>query len=489
MIKILSGNQVKELDELHLISAGQASHELMEAAAKGFVKWFKEQSFDNTLPVFVFVGSGNNGGDGLAIARLLHETSQDVSVVRCFQSEDLLSPDAKHNWDLLSQDIALIEWKILPDNSKGILIDAFLGVGLKGELRQTAKEVIHKINQFKGVKLSVDLPSGLFADTICSENVVKADLTISFAFPKLSLLLPEHSEFVGELIVVDIGIDPGRYKSFDSNFFFVQKRDIPTLHRKFHRFSHKGDFGKILLVGGSPGKMGALTLASKSALRTGSGLVTCHLEESERFILQTSVAEAMLTLGHLKDLENYDAIGVGPGWGKINRKDLLEQILNEFTKPLVIDADGLNLLAQNQELLTKLPANSILTPHLGEFSRLVGSAENHLHRLKMAKDFAQKYQIILVLKGANSVINLPDGRQIFNSTGTNYMATGGAGDVLTGMITAFLGMGYLPENAAICGVFHHGMAGEFAGKKKRRGLIASDIIEEIPETYLDLDIG
>lgn len=489
MVKILSGNQVKLLDELHLMQSGQASHELMEEAAKGFVKWFDKQDFDKSLPVFVFAGGGNNGGDGLAIARLLCGNARKVNIVKCFESKDLLSPDAKRNWDLLSQDINLIEWNKIPDQSKGILIDAFLGVGLKDELRQTAKDIISTINQFEGIKISVDLPSGLYSETICKENVVKADFTISFAFPKLSLVLPEHSEFVGELVVVDIGIKEESYRSFDSNFFFVQKDDIPSLHKKFHRFSHKGDFGKILLVGGSPGKMGALTLASKSALRTGSGLVTCHLDEAERFILQSSVPEAMVTWGELTNLENYDAIGVGPGWGKVNRKHLLEQILKEFKKPLVIDADGLNLLAQNPELIAKLPVNSILTPHIGEFSRLVGPADNHLQRLVLARDFAKFHQIILVLKGANTVISLPDGRQLFNSTGTNYMATGGAGDVLTGMITTYLGMGYLPENAAICGVFHHGLAGEYAGKKKRRSLIASDIIEEISETYIRLDIA
>ncbi|MDI1321827.1 MAG: NAD(P)H-hydrate dehydratase [Algoriphagus sp.] len=488
MVKILSGNQVKLLDELHLKHSGQFSHELMEEAARGFVKWFYEQDFDGNFLVFVFAGAGNNGGDGLAIARLLNEASRNIKIVKCFESEDQLNPDAKHNWNLLSPVIDMLEWKKFPGNSKGILIDAFLGVGFKGELRQTAKDIITTINHFDGIKISVDLPSGLHSETISKEYVVKADFTVSFAFPKLSLLLPEHSEYVGELSVVDIGISDDRYQSFDSNFFYVQQLDIPSLHRKFHRFSHKGDFGKILLVGGSPGKMGALTLSSKSALRTGSGLVTCHLEETERFILQVSVQEAMVTWGELGDLENYDAIGIGPGWGKVNRKHLLEQILNEFKKPLVIDADGLNLLAQNPELIARLPENSILTPHIGEFSRLAGSADNHLHRMELAKDFAQNYHVILVLKGANTVISLPDGRQLFNSTGTNYMATGGAGDVLTGMVTAYLGMGYLPENAAICGVFHHGLAGEFAGKKKRRSLIASDIIDEIPETYIQLNI-
>lgn len=261
MVKILPGNQVKLLDELHLMQSGQASHELIEEAAIGFVKWFEEQDFDKDIPVFVFAGGGNNGGDGLAIARLLSKNTRKINVVKCFESEKQLSPDAKHNRELLPSNLDVIEWKNFPIDSKGILIDAFLGVGLKGELRQSAQEIINKINQFRGVRISVDMPSGLSSDTINIGNVVKADFTVSFAFPKLSLLLPEHSECVGKLNVVDIGISEDRYQSFDSNFFFVQNRDIPSLHRIFHRFSHKGDFGKILLVGGSPGKMGALTLA------------------------------------------------------------------------------------------------------------------------------------------------------------------------------------------------------------------------------------
>lgn len=488
MLKILPGDQVKILDELHLERSGLASYELMEEAAIGFAKWFDEQDFDKDLQVFVFIGAGNNGGDGLAIARILQESSGNIQVVKCFEADNHLSPDAKRNREILPPDIILLDWEDFPDNSKGILIDSFLGVGLKGELRQTAKDIISKINLFEGIKISVDLPSGLQSESICKENVVKADFTISFAFPKLSLLLPEHAEFVGELCVIDIGIEADTYQSFKSGVFYVQKQDIPSLHRRFHRFSHKGDFGRILLVGGSPGKMGALTLSARSALRTGAGLVTCHLEENERFVLQSTVPEAMNIWGGIDDLQKFDAIGIGPGWGINLRKNLLEKILSEYKKPLVIDADGLNLLAQFPDLIAMIPENSILTPHVGEFSRLVGIADDHLERLRLARDFAQAHKIIIVLKGANSVISLPDGRQLFNSTGTNYMATGGAGDVLTGMITAYLGMGYLPENAAICGVFHHGLAGEFAGKKKRRSLIASDIIEEIPETYKHLGI-
>ncbi|MEP0713345.1 MAG: NAD(P)H-hydrate dehydratase, partial [Algoriphagus sp.] len=332
-------------------------------------------------------------------------------------------------------------------------------------------------------------PSGLPSDDIVSATAVKADFTVSFEFPKISLILPENAEYVGELIVLKIGILDEAYRSLDSQLYFLEAQDIPQLHKTFNRFSHKGDLGKVLLIGGSMGKMGALVLTSKSALRTGSGLVTCHLDIKERFIVQTNLPEAMVIWGFLNDPEQYDAVGIGPGWGKKDREDFLRKFLEAYKKPIVVDADALNLLANSPDLLSLLPKNSILTPHIGEFTRLAGKAHDHLERLEMAKKFAVENELILVLKGANTVISLPDGRQVVNSSGTKYMASGGSGDVLTGMITSFLGMGYSPENAALCGVFHHGLAGEIASKSKRRAMIASDIIDAIAETYIQLNIS
>ncbi|WP_339753083.1 NAD(P)H-hydrate dehydratase [Algoriphagus aquimarinus] len=489
MQKILSGIQVKELDAQHLKLSGQSSLELMEEASKAFVSWFLEQEFSIESPVQIAVGGGNNGGDGLAIARLLTEYSYSVFILKCFDSADKLSSDALFNFNKLPDSIQVLEfvdWD-LPEN--GILIDAFLGVGLKGDLRPDAIKIIQRLNEFVGTVISVDVPSGLASDEISRGDIVKADFTISFAFPKLSLILPEHAEFVGELVVLKIGLLGEAYEGLHSSFYYLENHDVPALHKTFNRFSYKGDMGKILLVGGSPGKMGALILCAKSALRTGSGLVTCHMEDSERFIVQTAVPEAMASWGLIPNPEFYDAVGIGPGWGTENRVRLLKQFLQDFKKPIVIDADGLNLLARNPDLLPLVPKNSVLTPHIGEFTRLVGKATNHLERLELAKRFAMDNELILVLKGANTVISLPDGRQVVNSSGNKYMATGGSGDVLTGMITSYLGMGYAPENAALCGVFHHGMAGEIASKSKRRSLIASDIIASIPDTYIQLDIS
>jgi len=486
MQKIISGEEVKVLDASHVALTGQSSYDLMENAANEFVDWIKKQDLQKKS-YLVAVGKGNNGGDGLAIARMLHKEGYSVSVLRCFGSNEKISPDAHANLKLLPE---AIHCYTIEDNfpMAGILIDAFLGVGLQGELREDAAHVIKRLNEFTGYKISVDIPSGLPSDSLTNGAVVNADITVSFEFPKLSLLMPEHSAYVGELVVLKIGIEDSAYHPFNSDTYFLTARDIPAFHRKFNRFSHKGDFGKILLAGGSPGKMGALILCAKSALRTGSGLVSCHMEETEHHIMQTAVPEAMATWGLIPYAEYYDALGIGPGWGQENRVSLMRHLLHDFKKPLVIDADGLNLLAKNKELLSLIPKKSILTPHIGEFTRLVGDCDNHLERLEKAKKFAIDNGVILILKGANSAVCFPDGRQIFNSSGTQFMATGGSGDVLTGMLTSFLGMGYSPEHAALCGVYHHGLAGEIAAQKKRRGVIASDIIDAIPETYIQLNI-
>lgn len=489
MQKILSGFLVKELDSKHLDLSGQSSNELMEVAANAFVGWFLEQGYSIDEIVQIAVGAGNNGGDGLVIARLLSEKSYRVEVLKCFDSVDSLSKDALLNFNKLPKSIEIINFEEWSFSERGILVDAFLGVGLKGELRSGAAKVIERINTFVGTVISIDLPSGLPSDEVISATAVKADWTVSFAFPKLSLLFPEHAEFVGELVVLKIGLLEEAYQDLDSGFYYLEAHHIPPLHKVFNRFSYKGDLGKVLLIGGSPGKMGALVLCAKSALRTGSGLVTCHLEDSERIIIQTAVPEAMASWGLIPNPEFYDAVGIGPGWGTENRIRLFRQFLQDFKKPIVIDADGLNLLARNRDLLTLLPKNSILTPHIGEFTRLAGLAKNHLDRLKMAKELAVEHGLILVLKGANTVVCLPDGRQIVNSSGNKYMATGGSGDVLTGMIASYLGMGYTPENAALCGVYHHGLAGEIASKSKRRSMVASDIIAAIPETYIQLNIS
>ncbi|GMQ25095.1 bifunctional ADP-dependent NAD(P)H-hydrate dehydratase/NAD(P)H-hydrate epimerase [Algoriphagus sp. oki45] len=487
MLKILSGDQVKELDRIHIQNAGISSHELMERAALSFINWWKSMEFPKNLPVFVFCGAGNNGGDGFAIARLLFKEGWEVQVFRCFEEGSVLSADAQKNLDWVPEGVLIYDLKEFNSSREGLLIDSFLGVGLKSPIRNSAVPIIECMNSFPGIKISIDLPSGLLADSPTFGPRVKADFTVTFAFPKLALFFPENSSFSGKIVLADIGISESEYASFPTSYFFIQEKDILSRHRVFGQFSHKGDFGKVAIVAGSKGKMGAAILCSKAALRTGSGLVTAFVPKDERGIIQSAVPEVMCEFDENTDWNKFDSLGVGPAIG-LDKKDLLQDILKACSKPIVLDADAITLIASNQDLISLIPKNSILTPHLLELERLIGKSTDHLDRLMKVKEFCMKWQLNLLIKGAYSVLSLVDGRQLFNSSGTQYMAKAGAGDVLTGMLTSFLGQGYTPENALICGVYHHGKAGELAGQQNRRSTIASDISENIGKTYTLLNV-
>jgi len=482
MQKILSALQIANLDQIHLKRKGFSNHTFMELVAQRFVDWFQSQGYASTERILVCAGAGNNGGDGLAIARILFSLGYTVEVAVCFSAEAKLSPDCTKNLSLLPSQIKRYPLGASSFPKDGILIDAYLGLGCTGPLRVEAKEQIQIMNSFGGTIISLDLPSGLPADSILSGEAVKADLTVTLGFPKLSLLLPEHAEYMGELAILDIGFTKEELEGFSVTTFFLEEPDLLPLHRRFHRFAHKGDYGKILLVAGSKGKMGAAILASKAAFRTGSGLVTCLIPEKERSALAAAVPEAMCVFGKEQEFSAYDAIGIGPGLG-MDQGELLKNMLSATQKPVVLDADALNCLAKDPSMWALIPKGSILTPHLKEFDRLFGPSENQLERMAKAKACCLKYTLNIVLKGANSLCSLADGRQVFNSTGSKYMATAGMGDALTGMLTSFLGQGYSPENAVLCGVFHHGLAGELAGAKYLRGTMAHDLIEAIPETY------
>lgn len=487
MQKILPASEIAKLDQIHLKRKGFSNHTFMELVAQRFVDWFQSQGFPSTTPVVVCAGAGNNGGDGLAIARILFSLGFPVEVATCFSPEASLSPDCKQNLSLLPSQIQRYSLDPSPLPKGGILIDAYLGIGWSGPLREEAEQRIQTMNSFAGTIIALDLPSGLPADSILSGSAVKADLTVTLGFPKLSLFLPEHAEYTGELEVLDIGFTEEELEEFLATTFFLKEQDVLPLHRRFHRFAHKGDFGKILLVAGSKGKIGAAILAAKAAFRTGSGLVTCLIPEDERGALAAAVPEAMCVFGEQQEFSSYDAIGLGPGLG-LSQGELLKKILGATHKPVVLDADALNCLAKDPSIWDSIPKGSILTPHLKEFDRLFGRSTTHLERMAKAKVCCLNYGINLVLKGANSLCSLADGRQVFNSSGSKYMATAGMGDVLTGVLTSYLGQGYSPENAVLCGVFHHGLAGGLAGEHHLRGTMAHDLIEAIPQTYLRIGL-
>jgi NAD(P)H-hydrate epimerase len=343
------------------------------------------------------------------------------------------------------------------------------------------------INKSAATVISIDIPSGLFGEDNShagKNNIIEADFTLSFQFPKLSFMFPENDKYAGEWTVLPVDLD---FSAINTPFTLLEKKLITPLLKQRNKFDHKGIFGHGLLIGGSYGKMGAVILGAKAALRTGIGLITCHIPGSGNNILQVAVPEAMISQDidetHISDIgntDNYNAIGIGPGMGTepVSQK-AVHELLAKLKKPLVIDADALNILSLNKEWISVLPSGTIITPHPKEFERLAGKSANGYERLQKQMEFSRQHNLIVVLKGAYTSVSEPDGNVWFNSTGNAGMATAGSGDVLTGMILSLLAQGYNPVNAAITGVYLHGLAGDMAAERSGcESVIASDIISE-----------
>ncbi len=497
MLKILSVDQIKKSDALTIEREPIASIDLMERASCAFTTWFV-QRVDNTKKIGVVCGTGNNGGDGLAIARMLKDWNYDVSVWIVHgsgkESEDFLI-----NKQRLTGKLSLVEITSTPSNNLfanyDVLIDAIFGSGLSRPAQGLHAQVINSINTSKAIRVAVDVPSGFFTDIPSQGEIVKAHYTVSFQLPKLAFLFPENSEFVGDWHVVKIGLDKKSIAEAETNHFVIERNDIKALVKLRHKFDHKGVYGKALLVAGSYGKIGAAVLSAKASMRSGAGLLTTHIPRCGYEIMQTSVPESMVSVDTddnyfsvIPELNNVDSIGIGPGLGQSPKsKQALKELLQKFSKPIVLDADALNLLAADQTLIQLIPANSILTPHPGEFARLVGAWKNDFERLALQKDLAKKTNSIIVLKGAHTSIASPEGDVYFNTTGNPGMATAGSGDVLTGILTSLLGQGYDPLKAAFLGVYLHGLAGDLAAKSgSEQSLIASDLIDFLPHAYREM---
>jgi hydroxyethylthiazole kinase-like uncharacterized protein yjeF len=495
MLKILSVQQTKELDAYTIVHEPVSSIDLMERACKAFVQWFTPR-FDTSKKIGVVCGTGNNGGDGLGIARLLADVGYQVKVwiVRGTSSE---STDFKLNLERLSGKVEMCE--ITSSSDKGlfadlnVIIDAVFGSGLSRPLEGIYEQVVGHINQSDAARVAVDIPSGLMTDNVTEGVAVKARYTVSFHLPKLTFFLSESYQYTGDWFIVDIGLSKEFIDGADSSHFFLERKDIDERLKHRQKFSHKGTYGKALIISGSYGKMGAAILASRAAMRSGLGLLTIHAPHCGYNILQTAVPEGMVSVDEhekifskLPSLDGYNAFGVGPGIGTEHETvKAFAEFLEHVKRPVVIDADALNILSEHRELLNLLPPQSILTPHPREFERLMGVSKNDLDRLKNLKKFATQTKTIVVLKGACSAIATPDGKIYFNSTGNPGMAPGGSGDVLTGLLTGLLAQQYAPEAAALIGVYIHGLAGDYAMKKKgMNAMIASDIIEGFSEAFM-----
>ncbi len=501
-MKLFLTRQIAELDKYTIENEPISDVDLMERASLQITNWIV-QRFSTEHKFLFFVGPGNNGGDALAIARQLADLDFVCEVFLMDFGKGLKGSPAE-NWKRLEQQGRVKLSRIREINEfpeireNDVLVDGLFGSGLSRPLEGLLAEIVSRINQTTNTIISVDIPSGLMGEdnsTNNLENVIRADYTLTFQFPKISFLFAENESFVGDWEVLSIALHPDGIEKQETNFYFLERQDIQNILPVRSKFDHKGTLGHALLLAGSFGKMGAAVLASKACLRAGVGLLTTHIPRLGYTVLQCAVPEAMASVDQhdsviteFPKLKAFSAIGIGPGIDqKQNTQKALCQLLENANVPLVLDADALNILSTKKEWLDKLPKGSILTPHPGEFRRLVGEAENSYANVQKQIEYAKKYNCVLVLKGAFTSIALPNGKLYFNSTGNPGMATAGSGDTLTGIILGLLAQGMPSGEAALCAVYLHGLAGDIATKKQSEfSLVAGDIIESLGKAYKKL---
>ncbi|MCB2378762.1 NAD(P)H-hydrate dehydratase [Hymenobacter sp. BT635] len=486
-MRILTAAQTRQADQATLREQNITSEALMERAAAAFTQWLMaRQTPADAGEVLVFCGPGNNGGDGLVAARLLHQAGYAVRVFVLPATS--YSTDFEANRQRLppAVPLATLTAELPPVTAGALVIDALFGTGVSRPLRGLAAMVVSHLNQAAARIVAIDMPSGLLADAPQAPEapVIQARHTVSFELPKLAFLLPQNARYVGQWHTVPIGLSREFLTGAEGTMHFVDATLLAGRLPKRAKFGHKGTYGHALLLAGSRGKLGAALLAAQACLRSGVGLLTVRTPAVGYDILQTAAPEAMaLTdpapdfISELPDLGPYSAIGIGPGLDKAEATKLvLEKLLRETKVPLVIDADALNLLSANPDLLRLLPPNSVLTPHPKEFERLAGPAHDDYHRLELLRAFCRKHQCYTVLKGAYTCLGTPAGELYFNSTGNPGMATGGSGDVLTGTLTALLAQRLPTLDATLLGIYAHGRAGDLAAQHTgEAGLLAGDL--------------
>jgi NAD(P)H-hydrate epimerase len=489
---VLSAQQIRSWDEYTMQHEPIASINLMERAAASCYQWLHQNKY---LPnnFAIFCGKGNNGGDGLALARMLSK-GESKAVVYILEfghkgTEDFQSNLASlHNTEAEIKFIQTAEQLPVLDKSE-IIIDALLGSGLNRPIDGFTAKVVEHINQSGNEIIAIDIPSGLFVDKSSKGNlVVKAQHTLSFQCQKPAFMMAENAAYFGKVHILDIGLHPDFLQTIQPAFYWIDKAYVRKIHRPRSSFSHKGTHGHALIVAGSYGKMGAAILCARGCLRGGTGLVTVHIPRSGLQIMQVAVPEAMCdpdksdeVISSMNgEIKKYAAIGVGPGLGTApETTDFLKKLFSSFHQPMVLDADALNIIAENK-LHHAIPKGAILTPHPKEFERLFGESENDFIRIEKAVKHARSLEVIIVLKGHYTFIADSHGNGHFNSTGNAGMATGGTGDVLTGLITGQLSQGYKPIAAAILGVYLHGAAGDLAASHlSQESIIASDIVDHL----------
>lgn len=504
-MKIFTGAQIHELDTYTIEHEPIRSIDLMERAAKALTKAISEE-WTNQTPIVVFAGPGNNGGDALAVARMLAEQDYKIAVY-LFNIHNQLSADCAINKQRIIDSRRIKSFNEITVNfdppsldAGTLVIDGLFGSGLNKPLAGGFASLVKYINHSPAKVVSIDMPSGL----MCEENthniranIVNADLTLTLQQKKLAMLFADNQQFVGDVRVLDIRLSHEYIAQTDSLYTQIEEKDIRP--RMIHRsdFVHKGNMGNALLVAGSYGMAGAAVLAARACLRSGAGKVTVNIPKRNYDVMQISVPEAVLQIdredtyfSEPTDTDDFDALGIGPGIG-MNENTAIALIaqLRRTQCPIVADADALNILANHRAWMQQLPKGIILTPHPKEFDRMAGNISNDCYeRLTKAREMAERLGVYIMLKGHNTALCLPDGHVYFNSTGNAGMATAGSGDVLTGIITALLARGYNTKDAALAGMYLHGLAGDLAMKSTgKESLIASDIIDYLPQAFKRLN--
>ncbi|MFC3198922.1 NAD(P)H-hydrate dehydratase [Parapedobacter deserti] len=487
MKNVISSAQMRDADRHTIDTAPIASVDLMERASLAFVGAFMQLYPDRHVSVLVCCGTGNNGGDGLAIARLLQGHGYDAVTVWIARFTERETDDFATNLTRLhNTPVTVAEFlpaDELPEIRQSVVIDALLGSGLNKPLTGDWLRLVEHINQASKQVVAVDIPTGLRANGIipATEPTIFAHEVITFQRPKLSFFFPESAQTMDRFQVVDIGLDEAFIEGAPADFKLVEPEDIRLAYRKRKPFSHKGTYGHALIIAGDTSTMGAAILCCGASLFSGAGLTTACIPQEGLLALNTRHPEVMYcAMADLPDLwDRFDAIGIGPGLGR--RVALFEKCLAYEPKPMVIDADALTALAHEQSLLDKLPARSILTPHMKEFDRLFGDHGTWWDRVRTAREQANARGLVIVLKNRYTFIAIPDGRVLINLTGNPAMATGGMGDVLTGMLVAFLAQGYTPEEAAMLACYLHGAAGDRLVADVGMAVVpATQVIEHLP---------
>lgn len=496
-MKIFSAAQIKKWDAFTIKNEPITSLDLMERAAMACVEWITNH-YPASTHFKIFCGKGNNGGDGLAIARLLLQKNYPVKVY-IIESDAEGSSDFKANLERFRSSTAQLHFITSPKDfpvikKNEIIIDALFGTGLNKRLTGIYSKIVDHINVSGAAVVSIDIPSGMFTDKSSSEfSVVRARYTLSFQQYKLAFLLAENELYFGEVIILDIHLSQKFYEEETASFELTELEQVKQIYVPRKAFSNKGNFGYACLLVGSYGMMGAAVLSAKACLRSGVGKLMCYVCAEGYNVMQVSVPEAMCTVSgksfikEVDGLKNFNAIGIGPGIGKHpSHKELLQKVFKQDAT-LVIDADALNILSNYKYLIKSIPANNILTPHPKEFDRLFGKCKNDVDRIQVALEKAKELNIYIVLKGHRTLIAAPGGKGYFNSTGNAGMATAGSGDVLTGILTALLAQGYAPLQACVLGVYIHGLAGDYAAASlSQEAMIAGDIIENIGHAFIEI---